>query len=212
MKSILIVEDVQETRAWLVGAVKSAFAQCDIRQASDVRSALYEIKVQKFDLALIDLGLPDGLGTKVIEALCAAQPNAMAIVATVMGDDASIISALSAGAKGYLLKDSPIDLFILQLTNLKNGLPALSPSIARRIVDHFRISAPDQQGESELTPRELEVLGLISKGLRNAEAAKMLGLMESTVASHIKSIYAKLGISSRAQAAIRAERLGLLRQ
>ena len=92
---------------------------------------------------------------------------------------------------------------------IEQGLPALSPSIARRIVEHFRKTAVAQDNRSDLTPRERDVLGLIGRGLRNADAALALGLSESTVASHIKSIYAKLGISSRAEAALQAARLGL---
>jgi DNA-binding NarL/FixJ family response regulator len=126
-----------------------------------------------------------------------------------MGDDASVIAALSQGAQGYLLKDSPFETFVRQLTLIEQGLPALSPSIARRIVEHFRKTAVAHEISNDLTPRERDVLGLIGRGLRNADAAVALGLSESTVASHIKSIYAKLGISSRAEAALQAARLGL---
>ena len=211
MKQILVVEDIGETRDWLVRAVKTAFPGCEVREAPDMRSGIHAAKGGAIDLAIVDLGLPDGSGTRVITAFRDHQPQALVIVATVMGDDASIIAALSAGAHGYLLKDSPADLFIRQLEQLGQGIPALSPSIARRIVDHFRSTAVAHQPEATLTPRELDVLGLISRGLRNADAAQALGLMESTVASHIKSIYSKLGITSRAEAAIRAERMGLRR-
>lgn len=211
MKHVLIVEDVAETRQWLCRAVETAFPGCEIRKASDMRGGLHAAQGGPFDLAIVDLGLPDGSGVEVIASVREHQPSAMVIVATIMGDDASIIAALSAGAHGYLLKDSPPDLFARQLEQLGQGIPALSPSIARRIVDHFRTTAVAQQPEATLTPRELDVLGLISKGLRNADTARVLGLMESTVASHIKSIYSKLGVTSRAEAAIRAERMGLRR-
>lgn len=209
MKHILIVEDIAETRQWLGRTVSIAFPGCEVREAPDMRSGVHAAKGDAFDLAIVDLGLPDGSGTQVIAALRQYQPDAMVIVATVMGDDASIIAALSVGAQGYLLKDSPADLFARQLEQLGQGVPALSPSIARRIVDHFRTTAVAHQPEATLTTRELDVLGLISKGLRNADAAQALGLAESTIASHIKSIYSKLGITSRAEAAIRAQRMGL---
>ena len=211
MKQVLIVEDVRETREWLAKAVRTAFGDVEIKEAPDMRSGIHAVRGYQYDLAIIDLGLPDGSGTSVIAAIKDTNAKTMVIVATVMGDDASIIAALSAGATGYLLKDSPIELFTKQLEQLDQGVPALSPSIARRIVDHFRTTATVDQAEATLSARELEVLGLISKGLRNAETAQALGLMESTVASHIKSIYAKLGITSRAQAAVRAERMGLTR-
>ncbi|KCZ46652.1 MULTISPECIES: response regulator transcription factor [unclassified Hyphomonas] len=209
MKSILIVEDIAETRAWLREAAEAAFPGNEIREAANVREAVYAIKGHDFDIAIVDLGLPDGSGTDIISALSASRPETTVVVATVMGDDASVIAALSQGAQGYLLKDSPIDVFVRQLTLIEQGLPALSPSIARRIVEHFRKTAVAQDNRSDLTPRERDVLGLIGRGLRNADAALALGLSESTVASHIKSIYAKLGISSRAEAALQAARLGL---
>jgi len=211
MKQILIVEDIAETRDWLRRAALAAFPGCEVREAPDMRSGVHAAKGGAFDLAIVDLGLPDGSGTSVIAAFREHQPEAMVIVATVMGDDASIIAALSAGAQGYLLKDSPADLFARQLEQLGQGIPALSPSVARRIVDHFRSTAVAHQPEATLTARELDVLGLISKGLRNADAAKELGLAESTIASHIKAIYSKLGITSRAEAAIRAQQMGLTR-
>ena len=209
MKSILIVEDISETRAWLREAAEASFPGSGIREAAYVREAVYAIKGHKFDITIIDLGMPDGSGTDIISALSASRPATTIVVATVMGDDASVIAALSQGAQGYLLKDSPRDVFVRQLTLIEQGLPALSPSIARRIVEHFRKTAVTQDDGSDLTPREREVLGLIGRGLRNADAALALGLSESTVASHIKSIYAKLGISSRAEAALQAARLGL---
>lgn len=209
MKTVLIVEDIAETREWLSRAVATAFPGCDISESPDRRSGLYRAKTQSFDLAIIDLGLPDGKGTDVIAAVREHSPEAMVIVATVMGDDASIIAALSAGAHGYLLKDTPPDLFTRQLEQLGQGVPALSPSIARRIVDHFRSTAVVQTPEATLTARELDVLALISRGLRNADVAQALGLTESTISSYIKSIYSKLGINSRAQAALRASQMGL---
>jgi len=126
-----------------------------------------------------------------------------------MGEDTSIISALSAGAQGYLLKDSPKDLFVAQLRQHIMGIPALSPSVARRIMEHFRQTAPELKKADDLTMRESEVLTLVGKGLRNKEAAKELGVSLPTIASHIKSIYAKLGVRNRAEAAILAQKLGL---
>ncbi|KCZ87962.1 LuxR C-terminal-related transcriptional regulator [Hyphomonas johnsonii] len=211
MKRILIVEDISETRKWLCNAARAAFPGCEIRECSSAREGMFAASREPVDLAIVDLGLPDGSGQDVIFALSKAQPEALVIVATVMGDDASIISALSLGAQGYLLKDTPADMFVRQLAHIGDGVPALSPSIARRIVDHFRATAEVPVEGAGLTPRERDVLRLIGRGLRNAEAARALGLSDSTVASHIKSIYSKLGITTRAEAALRASRMGLTR-
>ena len=209
MNTILIVEDVNETRKWLCEIVRSAFPDCEIREAATVRAGLAAAAEANYDLALIDLGLPDGSGLEVLRSLCLVCPQAVPIVTTVMGDDASIVSALSAGAQGYLLKENPVELLTRQLLQLAEGIPAISPSVARRIMEHFRRTGPAASPDGELTSREREVLALIGRGLRNSEVAADLGLADSTVASHIKAIYRKLGISSRAEASWHATRMGL---
>jgi len=212
VKTVLIVEDISETRRWLAGLVGEAFPGCRVTEAADLRVGLAEAARATFDLALIDLGLPDGSGLDVLRALKTRPDPAVCVVTTVMGDDAHIVAALSAGAEGYLLKEQPPDLMIRQLTQIAAGVPALSPSIARRIMDHFRFTGPAAEPESDLTARERQVLALIGRGLRNADVASALEMAESTVASHIKSIYRKLGIGSRAEAAWHAARLGLHRE
>jgi DNA-binding NarL/FixJ family response regulator len=159
---------------------------------------------------LIDLRLPDGSGLAVVRELRASNPATVFVVTTALDDDANIVTALSSGAQGYLLKDQPRDLLVRQLAQVSAGIPALSPPVARRIMEHFRLTGPCQEVEAKLTPRELEVLALIARGLRISDAACALGVAEGTVASHIKSIYRKLDISSRAEAAMHATRMGLL--
>ncbi|HET7333866.1 MAG TPA: response regulator transcription factor [Rhizomicrobium sp.] len=209
MKTTLIVEDVLETRRWLSTIVRNAFADCVIDEAPNVRRANQAIAAGDYDLALIDLGLPDGSGLDVLRNLRQASARTICVVTTVMGDDAHIVAALSAGAHGYLLKSQPPDVLTRQLTQLTEGVPALSPSIARRIMEHFRLTGPAAEADGALTARETEVLGLIGRGLRNVDVAESLGLSENTVATHIKAIYRKLGISSRAEASWHATRMGL---
>ena len=208
MKRILIVEDIVETLRWLVEIVRSAYPAATICTANSVRTALSKLDGQ-IDLALIDLGLPDGSGLEILRGLNKASPSAIKVVTTVMGDDASIVSSLSAGADGYLLKETDAAVLSRQLTQLSMGLPAISPSVARRIMEHFRLTGPVASLDGRLTERETEVLTLISKGLRNAEVASALNIAETTVAGYIKIVYRKLGISSRAEAAWHANRLGL---
>jgi DNA-binding NarL/FixJ family response regulator len=209
MRRILIVEDVGETRRWLSTIVTAAFDDCEICEAANMRLGLDLVTCRDFDLALIDLGLPDGSGLEVLRSLQQLQPDAIAIVTTIMGDDAHIVAALSAGAQGYLLKESSPELLTRQLIQLSKGIPAVSPSIARRIMHHFRLTGPSDCADESLTDREREVLAYISRGLRNIDVAEALSLSPSTIASHIKSIYRKLGISSRAEATWHATRMGL---
>src|SRR5690606_17251525 len=139
-----------------------------------------------FDLALVDLGLPDASGVDILRQLRARNPEMICVVITAMGEDAHIVSALAAGAAGYLLKEEPPDLLARHLARLADGVPALSPPVARRIMEHFRLTGPGIATEASLSKREKEVLGLISRGLRNSETANNLGIAESTVATHIK--------------------------
>ena len=210
MKRILIVEDISETRLWLKEIALAAFPGSEIDEAGTMRAGMAAVTRSDYDLALIDLGLPDGSGLEVLRSLRLVRAETLCVVTTVMGDDAHIVAALSAGADGYLLKEQPEDLLAQQLRQLAAGLPALTPSIARRIMEHFRFTGPAADPEDELTGREKEVLALIGRGLRNAEVAEEIGLAEGTVASHIKAIYRKLGISSRAEAAWHAARMGLI--
>ena len=208
MTKILIVEDLSETRRWLSEIVSAAFEQSEIHEAASMRAGIAQAAARDYDVALIDLGLPDGSGLDVLRNLRLLRPQTVCVVTTVMGDDASIVGALSAGAQGYLLKEQPQDLLVRQLKQMAEGIPALSPSVARRIMEHFKRTGPAAP-EDDLTGREREVLGLIGRGLRNGEVAEALGISENTVAGYIKDIYRKLGISSRAEASWHAARLGL---
>ncbi|WP_071797448.1 response regulator [Natronohydrobacter thiooxidans] len=208
MTKILIVEDVSETRRWLTEIVSAAFPDCDIHEAASMRAGIEQVAARDYDIALIDLGLPDGSGLDVLRNLRLIRPQTVCVVTTVMGDDASIVGALSAGAQGYLLKEQPQDLLVRQLKQVSEGIPALSPSVARRIMEHFKRTGPAAP-DDDLTGREREVLGLIGRGLRNGEVAETLGISVNTVAGYIKDIYRKLGISSRAEASWHAARLGL---
>ena len=208
MTKILIVEDLSETRRWLSEIVSAAFEQSEIHEAASMRAGIAQAAARDYDVELIDLGLPDGSGLDVLRNLRLLRPQTVCVVTTVMGDDASIVGALSAGAQGYLLKEQPQGLLVRQLKQMAEGIPALSPSVARRIMEHFKRTGPAAP-EDDLTGREREVLGLIGRGLRNGEVAESLGISENTVAGYIKDIYRKLGISSRAEASWHAARLGL---
>jgi DNA-binding NarL/FixJ family response regulator len=140
-------------------------------------------------------------------------PHAAPVVATVHDDDEHLFEAITAGAQGYLVKSQEATALAARLRRIDDGEPPLSPSIARRIMAHFRDQAREEKPlppETDLTPRELEVLTLLAKGSRVAEAAQRLGLTEQTVATYVKLIYRKLRISSRAEAALAAARRGLV--
>lgn len=210
MKHALLVEDIPETRIWLGQLLRDAFARIEIVEAASVTEGMHACTAGSFDLAIVDLELPDGSGVAVIDALARQHPDICIVVATIYDDDAHIFPALQAGAQGYLLKDQPVEILTRQLQGILDGSPPLSPAIARRLLGHFRTVGSDAT-ETELTTREREVLKLIGQGRKIADIAVELGISHHTVSDHVKKIYRKLNISSRAQAATAANRLGLLR-
>jgi DNA-binding NarL/FixJ family response regulator len=209
MKHILIVEDIIETRVWLQKIALDAYPEAEVELAASLREAQRKLAKKVYDLALIDIGLPDGSGIDFLRSLRTQGSPTICVVTTVVSDDATVVAALSAGADGYLLKDNPSPVLARQLSQIGGGIPPLSPPIARRIMEHFRLTGPANTSEYNLTQRETVVLKLIARGLRNCEVADELDLAESTIAGYIKGIYRKLGISSRAEAAWHATQMGL---
>jgi DNA-binding NarL/FixJ family response regulator len=220
----LIVEDQADTRAWLVRMLSVAVDSIAISEAATFQAARDWIAAQPriaaepdvhavHDIALIDIGLPDGNGIDLIRMLADGHPQILPVVTTIYDDDAHLFDAIAAGAKGYLLKDQHADTLVDYLHRIDAGEPPLSPSIAQRMLAHFSRRGtmdPNADAEAALTPRELDILRLLGRGLRVAEAARVLGLTPHTVAGYVKTVYRKLNLSSRAEAAIEAMRRGLV--
>jgi DNA-binding NarL/FixJ family response regulator len=209
--NILLLEDLPEIRVWLRKLVLQVFPMAKIAESSRVQDALDLASAVKFDLALIDLGLPDGSGVQVVSKLRDLQPDAQSVVVTIHDDDEHLFPALQAGAFGYILKEQPRELITEQLQRISSGEPPLSPSIARRVMAHFAAKGrPQAQMPSvSLTDRESEVLLRVAKGYTLPEIGVQLGLSRHTIADYVKQIYRKLNVSSRAEAALEAQRLGL---
>ncbi|HOY36634.1 MAG TPA: response regulator transcription factor [Piscinibacter sp.] len=213
MSNILLLEDLPEIRAWLKVLVHQVFPQAQISEAARVHDALELVSAVKFDLALVDLGLPDGSGVDVVAALREQQPEAQSVVVTIHDDDEHLFPALQAGAFGYVLKEQARELIAEQLNRMSQGEPPLSPSIARRVIAYFAAQARPQAKDTiphvQLTDRENEVLLRVAKGFTLPEIGVQLNLSRHTIADYVKQIYRKLNVSSRAEAALEAQRLGL---
>lgn len=212
MNHVLIVDDLEDARELLTELVRQGFPTARVTTADSVASAHAAVIGRRFDLALVDLSLGDGIGTEVIALLHRRQPECMTVVASIHDDDERLFAALQAGASGYLLKDQPADLTLRQLQLIADGQPPLSPAVARRLIQHFQKrqqSEPAPVTDEALTPREREVLGLLARGFTLTEIARQLEVSRHTVGDHVKNLYRKLDISSRAQAALHAQRFGL---
>ena len=186
-----------------------------------------------FKLIMVDLELPDGNGMDLLSEL--AHYPATKIVTTLYSDDDHLFPALQRGADGYLLKEDRFEVLVEELQKIVRGQPPLSPAIARRLLTHFRAGGEGEGGaphsgmsstaftssrpvpladkpadHERLTPRENEVLTYLSKGFTIKEIASLMGIKWFTVNDHIKSIYKKLNVSSRAEAAVLASKQGLV--
>lgn len=219
-RSVLVVEDNREVRTGICEALPAAFAGMECVGVPTVGEAKRLLLARQaegrgFDLALVDIGLPDGSGVDVIRLIADEMPDTMPVVITIFDNDRTLFDALAAGAKGYILKSATMNGLIEQLRRIDAGEPPLSPQMAHRMMAHFRQSSrylprEDVEDTEALTQREQEVLTLLGKGLTAQDIASALSITRNTCATHIKAIYRKLRISSRAEAALEADRRGLL--
>lgn len=208
IRKILIVEDIADVAEWLHTQVATLLVTAQIDHAHNFAGATHAISTQGYDLALVDLGLPDGDGSNLIRPFKAANPRALCIVTTIFDDANHLLTSLRAGADGYLLKDDTEAEFASQLTGILDGRPPLSASIARSLLQQFRPSE-DEPGIN-LTLRETDILTLTAKGLSVKHAAERLGISYYTAAGYLKEVYRKLQVNTRAEATIKAINLGLV--
>ncbi len=209
MQTILILDDMKGIRAWQASMVREVFPSAELFEADSVSTAERLLDERSFNLALIDINLPDGSGIDITRRISERHPQTYVVITTIFDDDYHVFEALKAGAHGYLLKEQPRNELVQKLQGILKGEPPLSPAIARKILRHFR-EQPAVSQETGLTPREEEVLLLIAKGYSLQETARLLGRSRNTIAGHTRAIYRKLNISSRAEAALEATRLGLI--
>jgi len=204
IRHALIVEDQDTARDWMEEALKGAFPGVVVEAAASCAAAGRLLARQQFDLALVDLGLPDGSGLSVLAQLGDAT---IRIVATMFEDDEHLYAALRIGVQGYILKDQAQEEMGELLAGIAAGKPPLSGAVARRLLSHFHAAPP---AEDPLTAREREVLTLIAKGLTLPKTAELLGISHNTAAGYTKEIYRKLKVNTRAEAVLEAARRGLI--
>jgi DNA-binding NarL/FixJ family response regulator len=211
--SIFLVEDDEATRASLVRKIEAATPGLQVAiAASGCKEILQALEKTRPDVLLVDLGLPDGDGIEVIREVARRWPRVLMMVITVFGDEARVVGAIKAGATGYLLKDDAAEGIGAAIGLLLQGGAPISPGIARHLIRQLRPTAelPASSIVVKLSPRELDVLTLASKGYSYAETATLLGLSSSTIGSYTKTIYEKLAVGSRSEAVFEATRLGLI--
>ena len=200
---ILIVDDHPLTRDALASLLR-AHGLDVVGVASDGAVAIDDAARLQPDLVLLDLSMPGMDGLTALPRLRHAAPSCEVVVLTASGTEENLLSAIRAGAAGYLLKSEPPERIAAFLDGVAHGEAALSGTIARRLLDHVRAgggrsAVPDEVARL-LSARELEVLLLLDRHLGTDEVAARLFISEHTVRSHVKSLLRKLGVSSRREA------------
>lgn len=201
--SIAIVEDETRLRVQLAKFIEDAPGfRCQGVFAS-AEHALREIPRQPSDVVLMDINLPQMSGVECAFRLKKLIPQIQIVMLTVYDDSEKIFKALEMGASGYLLKRTPAEEILKAVTDVRNGGAPMSSYIARQVVQSFNKRSGSGDDSPELSPRESEVLALVAKGYINKEIADQLGLRLETVRSYLKSIYEKLHVRSRTEAAMK---------
>jgi len=214
--SVAIVEDDDDTRAWIAASVS---ANSELRLAAQYASggaALAGMAKVVPEVLLVDLGLPDMSGLEVIRFVAANYPDCDVLVFSTFGDEEHVLPAIEAGARGFLLKGALTRDITHDIQALSHGGSPLSPVIARQVLKRLRPEPPPLIGEGAdtgkgpLTPREVEILRMIARGFSYTETAGLLGISAQTVHTHLKRIYRKLAVHSKTEAVFEADQRRLI--
>lgn len=232
---VLVVEDDAATSRYFADCVELSPGMCVVATHSTVADALawLDETAEAPDVLLVDLGLPDGSGLDVIRCAVRLFPFCEPLVISMFCDEENVLASIEAGALGYIHKDAGALDIAQTIVEMKNGASPISPLLARRVLSHCRSlqsknhpdavhaakeasknkthqAASDRAQHPMLSPREHDVLELISRGFSYLEIARLQSVSVHTVQTHIKNLYRKLAVHSRSEAVFEASRMGLL--
>jgi len=200
---LLLVDDHQVVRVGLRTVLHNRQGITVVGEAASKAAAVRAVKRLKPDIVLMDVRLPDGSGIEASRDILAECPMTRLIFLTSYANDESALSAVLAGAQGYVLKDIDVSLLIRSIRAVANGQSLLSPALTQRALNWIK-AGPAQTGparERSLAPQEERVLALVAEGLTNKEIAAAMQLSDKTVKNYLANMFQKLHISRRAQAA-----------
>ncbi|MGA5142994.1 response regulator [Streptomyces azureus] len=202
---ILIVDDHPVVRFGLRGMLETYDDLRVVGEAGSGDEAIVLAAATRPDVVLMDLRMPGTDGTTATARIRQEHPGIRVLVLTTYEGDADILPAIEAGATGYLLKDTPIGTLTDAIRAAARGETVLAPPVAARLVTHMQTPTGEQ-----LTPREVQVLGLVARGLSNSEIGRQLYIGEATVKTHLLRTFVKLGVNDRTAAVTVALSRGVL--
>ena len=208
---ILIADDHPVVREGLTTMIGREPDFLVVGEAQNGLEAVQKSNDLKPDVVLMDLRMPEMDGVEAIRQISAAEPNTKFIILTTFSDDEYIFKGIEVGARAYLLKDAPREELFKAIRAVHQGESLIQPVVASRVLDRFAELSRQAQAPETLTEREVEVLRLIAKGSANKEIATELNISNSTVKTHIASIFQKLGANDRTEAVTQAIRKGIIR-
>lgn len=201
---VFVVDDHEMVRNGLRAAIDAQEDMELVGEAGTMKQALGSIGRSQPDIAILDIRLPDGDGVELCREIRSRHPEVSCVMLTSYSGDAAVHGAILAGADGFILKGVAVDSLIHALRTVGAGGSLLDPAVTAGVLERLRGSDPEPAG---LTPKEDVVLAAIVEGLSNRRIAERMGVAEQTIKNHVSSILAKLGVSTRTQAALRAAKL-----
>ena len=214
MTTILVVDDHPLFREGLVGLLRTIDGMEVAGAVGDGETAIELSARLRPDVVFMDLNLPGMSGIEATRRTLAAAPETAVLIMTMVDDDTTVVAALRAGARGYLLKGADQDDIVRAIAAVGSGEAIFGPDIAKRVIEYFTVPRASHAAQAfpELTEREREVLELVAQGHNNAWMARHFVLSQKTIRNHVSNIFTKLQVADRAQAIVRAREAGMGQQ
>ena len=209
---ILIADDHPVVREGLIAMIRREPDFMVVGEAINGLEAVNKAKELKPDVVLMDLRMPELDGVEAIRQVSAVEPNTKFIILTTYSDDEYIFRGIEVGARAYLLKDAPREDLFKAIRAVYRGESLIQPVVAYKVLDRFAALSRQAQAPAEvLSEREIEVLRLMAKGYANKEIAAQLHITDSTVKTHVSSIFQKLNAKDRTEAVMQAVKRGIIK-
>ncbi|MGO8959501.1 MAG: response regulator [Streptosporangiaceae bacterium] len=206
---VVIADDHPVVRSGLSALLASVPSMVVAGMAATGREAVHAAVTLRPDVLVMDIQMPELTGVAATREIARAAPDVAVLMLTMFDDDDSVLAAMRAGARGYVLKGAQQDEIVRAIQAVAAGEAIFGPGIARRVLGLAGAPPGSYVPFQELTSRERDVLRLIAAGMRNAEIARQMAIAPKTVANHVSAIFSKLQVADRSQAIVMARDAGL---